>query len=262
MFKELKNVLEENDLPYYIVGGTLLGAVRHKGFIPWDDDIDISLPRPAYDRFIRDANKLLPPHYRLESFVQNNNYQHLFAKVYDTRTTMIENFTQPLVRGVYIDIFPLDGITSNTRHHKVQIKKMRLYIKIYRRIFTTKVRSRSFYKRLSHQIIAPLVRLFFTKESILRMVNNLSQQVPWSDAEYIVNYFGAWRMKEVQPKSWYEKRRRYIFDGFEVWGPNEYDKVLTKLYGDYMQLPPKEKRCSHHIIKHIDLTMPYEEYKG
>lgn len=260
MLKTLTQILDQNNVPYYAVGGTLLGAVRHKGFIPWDDDVDISIPRKDYEAFIKKANTLLPNHLRLESHHTTPDFPHLFAKIYDTRTTMIENFTQPLIRGVYIDVFPLDGISAKQSVQYKNTKKMRFYIKIYRRCFTLEARSSSLIKRLTHKAIVPIVKLLTTKEKILSQIENLYSQVNWEEAEYITNYFGAWRLKEVQPKSWYEKRKQFKFNDYTIWGPEKHDYVLEKLYGKYTELPPKEKRCSHHKIKFIDLETPYANY--
>lgn len=260
MFKELVSILEQNKVNYFAVGGTLLGAVRHQGFIPWDDDIDISLPRPDYDMFVKSAANFLPSYYKLETVSNSPGFPYVFSKLYDTRTTLVENHTQPHPRGIYIDIFPLDGISEDPKVQLRNVKKMRLYLKIYRRYFTTKARSRSLVRRLAHNTFLPIIKLIFSRKMILERVHKLAYLIPWDKAKYTVNYFGAWRIKEVQPKEWYEERIRLPFDDYEIWGPKDYDKVLTRLYGDYMQPPPEEKRKSHHIVQYIDLDLPYETY--
>ncbi len=260
MFKDLVTILDQNNVQYYAVGGTLLGAIRHKGFIPWDDDIDISIPRPEYDTFIANANKMLPPHYVLETHHDNDTFPYHYAKLYDTRTTLVANFTQPFPRGIYIDIFPLDGITSNKKEQIKNVKKMRFYLKIHRRVFTLKAHSPHLSHRVGHCVLAPIAKIFYSKKAVLKKIDDLSQITPWEQAEYIVNYFGAWKTKEIHKKSWYNERIQLPFDDFKVWAPKEYEKVLSCLYGNHMELPPVETRKSHHKVKYINLDLPYKDY--
>ena len=98
-------------LRYYIVGGTMLGAVRHEGFIPWDDDIDVGMPREDYNRFLEICKGIQAHQYIVEAPTEENpEFKYLYAKIYDTTTTLVENVRNPINRGVFIDVFPLDGI--------------------------------------------------------------------------------------------------------------------------------------------------------
>lgn len=115
MFDRYAQFCRENSLRYYLASGTLLGAIRHRGFIPWDDDIDVVMPRPDYERFLRLARGGLSPHYRVLSIHETPDCIYPFAEVVDTRTTL-EELTVVLscrVIGVYIDVFPIDGLPSS-----------------------------------------------------------------------------------------------------------------------------------------------------
>ena len=259
MFCDIVHCLDKEGIPYFIVGGTLLGAVRHKGFIPWDDDIDIALDRENYDKFVSRAHDILPPPYELETPSAQSNYPYLFAKVYDTRTTLVEGFSQPIKRGIYIDIFPLDGIPTNRYIQKIQVIRMRRYQKIYRRLYGGPVRSRSLIGRCIHPLVSPLLRKIFSKKRLISKAQSICTSKKWEKSEYIVNYFGSWKFKEIHKKDWYSQKKTLLFNEQEVLVPREYDKVLKALYGgDYAELPPEEKRRSHHNIQAIDFDVSYK----
>lgn len=128
----LDKVCKEHHLRYYLIAGTMLGAVRHKGFIPWDDDADIALPRKDYDELVKHANEWLPEPFEMVSEAQNPYYPYQFVRVQDKSTTYILRRNFDLVGGVPVDVFPLDGMTENRillRWHylKYSVVKQMLY---------------------------------------------------------------------------------------------------------------------------------------
>jgi lipopolysaccharide cholinephosphotransferase len=261
MLKDLVVILDENQIEYYIVGGTLLGAIRHKGFIPWDDDIDLSFPRQHFEYLIRNAQRLLPSYYKIESQSTNESFPYFYAKMYDTRTTLIENFTPPLVRGIYIDIFPLDGITNDSNLQIKKINQMKFYLNIYRRWHTKKISPLRLWHKVRRLLLTPLIKVLYSRTRLSQKICRIQREFSWQSTEYIVNYLGAWHEKEIQPKQWYQHRTQYQFNDFKVWGPRDYDPILTRLYGDYMSLPHIESRRSHHKSSYINLELPYKDYQ-
>ena len=128
IMKYLKDYLEKNNITYYMLGGTLLGAIRHQGFIPWDDDIDIGIPRGEYEKFINEISKKLPEHLELHTYKNNKNHHYYFSRIVDNRHTLKR--TGSLVdrnEELWIDVFPLDGMPNNFIIRKIHMLKL-LYI--------------------------------------------------------------------------------------------------------------------------------------
>ena len=118
IFKSFLTVCEKLNVKYYLVEGTLLGAVRHKGFIPWDDDIDVGMLREDYELFIEKATEFLPENLFLQTYITDTEYSHGFAKIRNSQTTFIESNVRDckINHGIYIDIFPLDNCEPNIRN--------------------------------------------------------------------------------------------------------------------------------------------------
>ncbi len=257
ILKAFVQVCDKLKLKYYLLEGTLLGAVRHKGFIPWDDDIDVGMPREDYERFMLEGQRYLPEWYFVQNLRSEKDYRANFAKIRDSRTTFIETSVRHcnINHGIYIDIFPLDYCFENEEKQK----------KIARRQLLMNVRIASgFYspnKRVSPKlkIMRMLSRLKYpTIRSALLAREKLIQSLPQSG--FYANYCSAWHLKEHIPSSWFGKGTLLEFEGLQVRCPLEYDKWLTKVYGDYMQLPPEEKRITHHYADVIDTEKSYTYY--
>lgn len=262
MLASFLEVCRTLNLRYFLVGGTLLGAVRHGGFIPWDDDIDVAMPREDYEVFLREGQKYLPEYYFLQHLGSEPAYNANFAKIRDKRTTFVEYSVRkfPICHGVFIDIFPLDCYPDDPREQK----KMDLRQLIFKR------RSRAAVE------IPPQARHRFPVELGLRTVSALTVlrypsfrkaleareklHTAVKTGEKWANYCGAWGKKEIMPAAWFGAGKSLDFEGLEVKGPDCPHEYLTHLYGDYMQLPPVEKRVGHHYAEFIDLDMPAEEY--
>ncbi len=253
MLKSFISVCESLHLTYYVLGGTLLGAVRHQGFIPWDDDIDIGMPREDYERFLKEGQAYLPEYYFIQSMDTEPEYIATFAKIRDSRTTFIEASVASfrINHGVYIDIFPLDPYPDRC-HGWFDFKNNFL-----------KLRIEAAYKGLKASLSTKIKRVvaFMLLPSLEKAVarrERLYRSVPHGNR--MVNYGGAWGSKEIVPTSWFGAGKTLTFEGLKVNAPSEYELWLTQIYGDYMQLPPPEKRIPHHFVKMIDLDRPYTDY--
>ena len=258
MLKWYHGFCEKNGLRYYIVGGTMLGAVRHQGFIPWDDDIDVGMPRDDYDRFVEKCKGIQEERYIVEApKPENPEFQYLYAKIYDTSTTLIENVRKPIERGIFIDVFPLDGIGETEEKAKVNYSRILKKINFEMMIVCAIRKERKWYKNLGvllGRMISPLV---ISERNVNQKINKMCEERSFDKERYVGNLMGNWGMKEVMPREFFGKPKRYMFEGLEVYGPEEADLYLRKLYGVYMELPPIEKRVSHHDYIFFDLNKSY-----
>ena len=254
LLKSFISVCEKLNLRYYIVGGTLLGAVRHKGFIPWDDDIDVGMPREDYEIFIQKGQALLPDGYFIQSYISDPEYPNCFAKLRDSNTTYWETSAKNINmnHGVFIDIFPQDYYPDNKKREKKLVsRRMLLNIRI-RSAYNLKMDIKVRLANVLLHLVYPTYR------SAVKARERLFKSEPRSSL--IVTHGGAWGRKEILQARWCEEITMLEFEDLSVCAPAGYHEMLTNLYGDYMQLPPIEKRCPHHYVEVADFERSYRDY--
>ncbi len=256
MLKSFVDICNKLGLKYYTLGGTMLGTVRHKGFIPWDDDIDVGMPREDYNAFMQMAQELLPEHYFLQSFDSDPEYPLCFAKIRDSRTTYIETAfnNRKMNHGVFMDIFPLDYYPDSKVKQLMFDKKMSIYDKKIRDSLNVP-RPKKLRSRLLSIIVDILLQDVHTacekKDKLMSSVKT---------STILANICSPWTKKEYVPAEWFGNGVQLEFEGLCVTVPEHYDKWLTRVYGDYMTLPPIEKRRTHHNIDVIDFDSSYKKY--
>lgn len=256
MLKVFHDICVKEDLRYYLIGGTALGAARHKGFIPWDDDIDVGMPRPDYER-LKSIYKTLDLGPYCFEFPGADDFVYPFGKLYDTRTTLIENTRYKTKRGIYIDVFPLDGI-GNT--YEESLKNLKNIIK-KTNLLSTKVcawrKGRKLFKNLA--IIFMRYLPCASMQKLMCEIEELSSEKKYDECEFVANCVGNWYEKEILQRKWLGKPTLYQFEGYEFYCPEKIDECLTAIYGDWRKLPPKEKQISHHDFIELDLNKGYSE---
>lgn len=259
MLVEFCRVCDENDLKYYLIGGSCLGAIRHNGFIPWDDDIDVGMPRLNFDKFNSLAQSQLKNGLFLQNFRTDPDYYYEFCKIRNSNTTYIESGLSNLNinHGLFIDVFPLDYV-PDTVLRKVRFRIQRaMYDNYIKEFYKGKSQNVSIQKK----IISFLARIMIKDVTMAKEKRDqLLQLISAKPTPFIANYYGAWAKKEIVPAEFFGVGVQTKFEGLTVRVPNEYDDYLRHVYGDYMQLPPENKRVSHHDCKVIDLHIPYMSY--
>lgn len=247
LIKKIHEICDEHNIIYNVFGGTMLGAVRHHGMIPWDDDIDITMPRPDYDRFIEIVRNSYSDKYCVYVY-PDKGYAYPFAKFSHNNTILIENL-KPEYRQIklYVDIFPVDGYPQyNESVFFNTLKKLKY--KRSRVVCNSRQRQSGIWdfikfsiRRTEEYLISLHISNYYIGKEVSTVMKNR-----YEDSEYILCQGAGWNQKGKLKKEIYLDRKLYDFDGIKVWGIADYHEHLTNLYGDYMQLPPVEKRVSNH----------------
>ncbi len=258
MLKWFHHYCEENHLRYYALGGTMLGAVRHKGFIPWDDDIDVGMPRADYEKLISLIGDREYEGYYLETpYSKAREYKYPYSKLYDTKTTLTEHTWPVLKRGVFIDVFPLDGMGQTQGE---SIKKWNSISRKTNLMWTRTCavnRRRAFYKNAAIICAHLIPSSIFSEKKYLKKIQEECKSLDYDDAAIIGNTFGNWGQKEIMPKVVMGTPSLYAFEDTEIYGAEKADEYLTYLYGNWHELPPVEKRVTHHDYLKLDLAESY-----
>lgn len=265
---EFIKVCDKHNLSYFMVGGSCLGAVRHKGFIPWDDDIDVGMLPKDYEKFLEVAPKEFEnTKYFLQTWRSDPNYIYGYAKIRDNSTTFIENIYKyhRMNHGVWIDIFPIYPITDkNVEKQKLMPYLRRFLWQVnfsYIGSLIRKVRKETWFKDILLNIVAGPFTLFNINHYRQKKMEEMFHRVPWEKATLCGNWYYAWSgIVEGLPPYVFEETEMMDFETIKVRVLKHYDEYLTCLYGDYMKLPPEDKRQGHHYNSGLDLNKPYKEY--
>lgn len=268
--KEFDVFCNEYDLRYFGIAGTAIGALRHGGIIPWDDDIDVIMPRPDYERFLRIAPKYLSKKYDVLNYRNTPGFPTSFSKMCDANTTLIGDSRLHCVVGAFIDIFPLDGLPefgtdAQRKEYFNSLLKERKVAEAVSRHYSFNDLTHAVYRRdfemVSHVLKSHYYHLMKRKADLFSKWEEKVMSVDYDTASYVA-YFGTYRgPKVVSPKEWFDDYCYVDFEDFKLRLPKGINHYLTKVYGDYMTPPTEDKRVLLHSYYYLNLEkrISYEE---
>ena len=252
ILQEIDCICKKHNLEYFAIGGTALGAVRHEGFIPWDDDIDIGMARSDYEKFLKIASKELPDEYHIQNIFTESKSPFYFTKIRKNKTKFVEYYLRdyPIHHGIFVDIFPFDAIPDNRIVEKIHFRIVRMLYQLFLAKSLDTVCSsfleqkgdfqktyKHYVRKMLHALLRPVPKkvLFWSLDKCSRMFNK-------KDTKRIGHVS---RKRLMVDKEVLYPICCLSFDGFMMPVPNDYDAYLESQFGDYWSLPPEEKRYGH-----------------
>ena len=250
----IDSICRQEGIKYFLAYGTLLGAVRHNGFIPWDDDIDVQMPRDDYDRFEEYCKNHSEELYPLVLFSQEteSRYPYVIDRLCDTRYTIKRDDEKDCGMGLFVDIYPLDGMGNNI-NEAISIERRvhplcsmfcqssKKYIKIGRTWGIKKIIAK--YRKF-------IYAKFRGKHYFGKQIDSISKEHNYDDSDFVGCV--VWRTygkRDIYKKEWFDELIEHKFEEKMLMIPKHYDSILSSIYGDYMTLPREEDRVPHHYYK-------------
>lgn len=250
---EFVRICNKYSLDYFLNYGTLLGAIRHKGFIPWDDDVDVCMPRKDYEQFLKISEKEFNGKFKLSGPDVKNHYYNLILNISKVGTRFCTSYDHGNYHiGIFIEIYPYDSLAENLKERKRQIRRTAFFQQLYLVYNVNFLKNsvsktaKNFFPRLASYIVHILLHFFHVHEDwIIRKHHEAS--TAYNGKSSILAQFVAGVVEEgsLQFNDLYPLRE-VSFENIMVKIPNQYDKLLRSLYGDYMQLPPEDQRQNHY----------------
>ena len=247
ILQQVASICDENNLVYCMCGGTMLGAVRHKGFIPWDDDIDICLPRQDYEKLISLLKKQKQCEWLEVIDDSQKGYYYTFAKAVNN-TTITKLKDSVIQYGIWIDLFPIDSLPQNKIKRNILIYKCFLLRAIILAMTTDFNTTENNKKKVVKKILNQFAKII-GKEKIFSYYKSILKKTErYENSKYVACLFPRYGKREIFKREILFTRTEYVFENKKFYGPKDYHTYLSGLYGEYMKLPPENERYEHGII--------------
>ena len=262
VLQEVTRVLEELNIPYFMQGGTMLGAIRHGGFIPWDDDVDLGISRADYDRLLKEISARLPENLELRTYDDETDHHYYFARIVDKRYQIRRmGSIEERLENIWVDLFPLDGMPNgfvSRQWHKMRllVTRLKFHLSCFEKV-NIKRPGRPLVERIIIRFaMITHVGSWWNTRKQLDKLDRLLKKYPPEKSRYLVNFTGqtSFKFNEMFRKEIYGQGKAYPFENMTLIGPEQYDPYLKSLYGDYMT-PPKESDRNAHAAQ----LVPVEE---
>lgn len=257
ILREFLAFCEKNDIRYFALGGTLLGAVRHHGFIPWDDDIDIGVPRKDYDRFLKLCSESGFP-FEVHNLYNDKNHYRYGTRIENPAVKIRRTgFSVDEVSSAWIDILPLDGMPNNSilrlvKKYYILWRRAAFKFSQFSKGVTLNKPGRPFIEQILIEIgrILPVESIFRIDNEFKKLDKTLKRHA-YDQSEYIILAMGGYKYKEMFKKTVFGEGALYEFEGLQLRGPSDYVKYLTQLYGTDYMTPPSDVEKNHHFLAEI-----------
>ena len=255
IYREIRRICENHGIPFVAIAGTVLGAVRHNGYIPWDDDLDIAMMRCDYTRFLKYAKDEINPKFFVQNYYTDPHYGNYFTKIRCNGTLFVQNIDKKdkSHHGIFVDVFPLDRVPDNLKERIKYQKKLMIYYQIYmakcNRGISGEIDS---LKGKTNQVIRSVLHVLLlsaSKEKLFTKIDELCQIYNDGNSSTLANAVvfamngGYFEEADMFPSV------THTFEGDTVMIPHDADKYLSQTYGDYMLLPPVDKRVNHRPVQ-------------
>lgn len=235
----------DNGIAYSLSNGTLIGAVRHGGYIPWDDDVDVSMLRADYDRFVAEFPEIYAGHYKLGSLERDSKWDRPYAKLFDSRTVMTENRVDAVETGVNVDIFPIDEVPADAAEWQKQRRARIFTMRLYEAKDRTLASRRAWWKT-AVVAAAKAVLACRSKRKLAERIDAQARGCSGCGSGKVSGLVFGFNLTEPFDASIFAEMAPIVFEDRKYMAFVNYDAYLSAGYGDYMQLPPEEKRVTHH----------------